>query len=410
VRSSAPSAVVSIDGEERGTPPVVVESPAAGVHTIVVSAEGYEDFRHTCETGPGRGCDVEARLRPMGTPVRVEVPDNVREAELWVDGERIGPIPYEGTLPVGSHRMEIRAEGYETHVEQVRLVGSSEARVFNIPLSREGSMSEEERAEEAAERMRLATGAVSHAAAALPEDIAVLDFSVGWIFPLEIRLGVGILPWLEGGFAFRSIYFARYNEFELRGKIGFRPVDMVSGGLQVRFGGGIGPTEGLTEEELAICPEGGGSGSPDICNTDPSHPINSFFFSADLLGTLHFAEQAAFSLWLGVDVHTDQYDWLGENDDLLVRSDLCAESGCMPGADGLPSDDAITGHTRDGRQGSVRLRLGGNLELVLSRHWNLWVLIEGILAGPSRDILGDVYGFGIEDTEFYARLGLTHKF
>ena len=45
----------------------------------------------------------------------------------------------------GFHRIEVRAEGHETHVEQVNLIASSTPREFNVHLAPEGEMTEEER-------------------------------------------------------------------------------------------------------------------------------------------------------------------------------------------------------------------------------------------------------------------------
>jgi hypothetical protein len=409
VRSNVGAAIITIDGEERGSPPVVIESPAAGVHTVIATAEGYEDFRHTCETGPGRNCEIDAQLQPVGTPVRVTA--NARNAELYVDGDLIGPIPYEGNLPVGSHRLEVRAPNREAHVQQIQLVATSTPREFRIDMSGEGHLTEEERLEEAEERERLARSSTSHAAAPLPQEQAVLDMSIGWAFPLELRLGVGILDFLEGGFAFRSLMF-RYNEFELRAKLGVRPLDQISAAVQVQFAGGLGPTQGETAEEAAFCADPRNEDHP-ACGGDRDHLTNSVRFSVEAIGSLHFADQGSFNLWLGVDIYSDEYDFCGLNSDIAVRSDTdLGDPSSRPLPEGADTDDNRcfqAERQRDGRQGGARFRLGGSLDFVLGRYWNMFALVEGVF-GPSRDILGDIWGFGPEDTEFYFRLGFTHKF
>ena len=170
---------------------------------------------------------------------------------------------------------------------------------------------------------------------------------------------------------------------------------------------------------------------PDACEdlaacepeTAEGHDVNTVFFSAEVLSTLHFAEQGAFTLWLGADFTSDQYDWWGEDSDCLVRSEhlqemsvggerrfvpIAAEANsCQPlrSAAGTKADGAV----RDGRQNLARLRLGGALELALGPTGNIWAVLEGILAGESRDLYGDVLGLG-GDTELYFRLGYTHKF
>lgn len=413
VDTNVSSAVVSIDGTERGTPPVVIEDAPAGTHTVQITAQGYDDYRTTCQTAPGRNCEINAVLQARGTPVRVTVPPDIRGAQLYVDDQLMGPIPYEGNIPAGEHRLEVRAPGFQTHVEQINLQVSSTPRSFDVTMMREGEMSEEERALRAEQQSRLRMGATSHSAAALPADQAVLDVSVGWPYLVELRLGVGILDVIEGGFSFRT--FGRIFEFEGRAKIGVRPVNQLSFGAQARVGGGIGPSrDALTDPDALPAPE------PE---TAEGHDVNSLFFSAELLGSLHFAEAGAFTLWLGVDAYTDQYDWWGEDSDCLVRSaefdDLTGDEvrtrlpigaeadSCQP-LEMMPGNRADSS-VRTGRQNGARVRLGGSLELVLSPSANIWAILEGVLAGESRDLYGDILGLG-GDTELYFRLGYTHKF
>ncbi len=371
VNSSVPGAEVTVDGENRGTPPVVVDTPNAGTHAIVVQANGYQDFRETCTTAPGRDCEIEARLAPIGTPVRVSAGE-ARDAELYVDGSLVGPVPYEGTLPVGSHRIEIRAEGYDTYEQTILLEAQAQARDFNIAMHRVGDLSEADREAQAEAERQRREGAMSHAAAPLPANVALMDVSVGWPYVAEIRLGVGMLDFLDGGFAMRT--FGRLTEFELRAKFGWQVLPQLSVALQIRGGGGLGPSRDPTAEEVAADPD------------TPDHSLNTWFAAFELMGTLSFSNQGAFTLWTSVESYTDGYDWDGEDSDNL---------------NGI-----------DGRQNQSRLHLGGALELAMSAHWNLWGILDGILVGPdrSRNILGDIFGFGAEDTELYFRLGLTYKF
>jgi hypothetical protein len=439
VRTGVGSAVITVDGEERGNPPVVVDGPPAGTHAIVIVAEGYEDYRTTCETSPGTNCEIDARLRPRGTPVHVV--SNVRGAQLYIDGESVGPIPYEGNLPVGQHRIEVRAPGYHSHIEQVNLIASAEAREFNIALAAEGDLSDEERAERRQQREAEYTAAGTHAAAVLPSDLAVLDIAAGFPYLAELRLNVGILDWLEGGFGVRT--FGRLTEFEGRMKASVRPIRQLSIGAQIRVGGGLGPDQGTSQDEQweEQCLEGDTPTDADFPSGRPcpvtnegmampagtnvqteSHSTNTLFFSLEAIGTLHFSDAGAFSLWLGFDVISDSYHYLGSDSSCLLYSgygdDLITEIYAN-----TPTSAAMECSTRDdfidlamavdrpgGRQDVARLRLGGALDLVLSRHWNIWALLEGVLAGDKRRVLGDVFGLNGTDTQLYFQLGLSYKF
>ena len=74
--------------------------------------------------------------------------------------------------------------------------------------------------------------------------------------------------------------------------------------------------------------------------------------------------------------------------------------------DGRNSSLAVT----NSRQNIVRGRLGGSLEIVVTRRWNVWLKVEGIVAGNRRRVLGDVFGGGREDSLVYGQLGATFKF
>ncbi len=379
VNANVDGATVWVDGNQMGAPPVVVPQAAAGTHAIVVRAEGYQEFRSTCNVAPEHDCQVTATLEPMGTAVRVE--SNVRDAQFYVDGQLKGPIPWEGMLPVGQHLLEVRATGYRPHVEQVALRVASQTRSFYVTLVGENELTEAERRALERERQRAIHQAVSHSAAVLPEDLALMDLSAGWPYFGEFRLGVGLTSFLEAGVAFRS--FGILNEFEGRVKAGYRVNRALSVGGQVRIGGGIGPSRGATDQELAI----------DMDADD--HSTNNFFTSLEGLLTLHFAHAGAATFVAGLDFHSDRWDWTGRDRDVLIVD--------LTGLSAIPDYD---------RQNIVRGRFGGFIEFTLSKRMNIWGSFEGIV-GSRRRVLGDIFGvesIDTTDTLMYGRLGITLKF
>ncbi|HJL05165.1 MAG TPA: PEGA domain-containing protein [Polyangiaceae bacterium LLY-WYZ-15_(1-7)] len=393
INANVDGATVILDGEERGHVPVVVEEASAGTHAIVVRAEGYQEHRETCQVGPGQDCRVTAQLDPIGTPVRVEA--NVRGGEFIVDGEVMGPVPWEGTVPVGSHLIEVRADGYRPYTAQVALRPSSETRVFNVGLVGEDEMTPEERERAEMARRERHRQAVARSGATLPNDLAVLDMSLGWPHLFEFRLGIGIIDWLEAGIGLRTSFY-RLTEFEGRVKAGFRPVRQVSLGGQIRIGGGLGPTRSGTLQEcmdLADC-------DPTM-DDRPEYSTNTFFFSLEGLFSLHFLNAGNFTMWAALDYHSDSWPW-NEFD-----GDCRFAGGCVDGMDS-PSEP---GEQRiDSRQSLARFRLGGSLEFIVTRRWNLWFAFEGIVAGDTRRIFGDMWGFGHDDIQLYSRMGITYKF
>ncbi|HEY8428857.1 MAG TPA: PEGA domain-containing protein, partial [Sandaracinaceae bacterium] len=164
VEANVDRATVIIDNEERGQAPVVL-TPEPGPHAVVVRADGHQEYSTTCTTAPGHNCEIRAVLVPQQVRVSVRVQPGIRDAHLFVDGEPAGPVPFDGTLPAGSHVISVTAPGYEEFRQQVLLTPSSEVRAFDIALPRiQEGMTEEER-QELAQRMDRERGAsVTHAA------------------------------------------------------------------------------------------------------------------------------------------------------------------------------------------------------------------------------------------------------
>jgi len=364
VRVDVDDATVFVDGEERGPAPVVLEDVPDGQHAIVVKAPGHEDFRTTCRTGGGQTCELDVELEAVGALVRVT--SNVRGSQLFVDGEVIGPVPFEGHVPAGSVRLEVRAPGYQAHVEQVLLrADAPEPRAFDVTLLEEGALTAEE-------RERRVEGMTSYSAAPLLRDQSAFDLSLGWPYHLGMRLGVGILDFLDAGFAVRTV-LPRFVDFEARVKAGKRFIRQLSLGGQVRVGGGLGPNNDETEIDDDT--------GEQITNENPT---NTFFLSVEGLGTLHFSRNGAFTLFTAFDLHVDRWDFTGKGRRL----------------DPDPDEPQTT----------ARWRFGGTLEIVLNREWNVSGTFEGIILGDKRRILGDIWNRGRTDSKLYFRLGTTYKF
>lgn len=396
VNSDVTGATVTVDGTERGSTPVVIEDAEPGVHPIIVTAPGRATFRTTCNTAPGQDCRIDAEL--ASAPVNVVFRANISDSTLFVDGEEIGPVPYEGTLPAGSRQLEVRAEGYRSYRAQVVLEQAAEPRAFDVSLIGNDELTPDEIAELEGDRATRNRQAVARSGGPLDDDFAILDFSVGWPYLFEGRLGIGILPWLEAGVAIRT--FVRLTEFEARVKAGYRVAPQFSAGAQFRVGGGIGPSFGATDQEERLT-------GPTV--EAAAHNTNSFFFSLEALGTLHFTRAGNFTLWAALDFHSDRWDYNGGNND--CPGNFCNEDGETVYTDAERMNEANSDRTAyiNDRQTVARFRIGGSLEFIVAQRWNVWGSFEGVF-GDNRRILGDIFGLGNEDISIYARLGLTYKF
>jgi len=359
VRASVPEATVTIDGEDYGNPPIAIEPAEFGTHSIVVRAPGFREVRRTCSIGPTRNCDVYAELNPLGVPVRVEA--NVSQAQLYVDGELLGPVPWEGDLAAGTHQLEVRAAGYGNHVEQIRLQKSPRIRLIQVILSSAAAPANQSKNDKESERSDPLRNTVTHAGAPNPASVATLDFSTGWPWLASVGLRAGLKPFLDVGIYVAT--FGRLTDFWGSTKAGWRVSRYFSVGGDLRVGGGVGPSHRDVD---------GGS-----------HPTNNFFISLDAILSLHFPPRGAFSVWIAGDFNSDRWDFEGTNSNVYVTSS---------------------------RQNLARARLGGSVEIVVTQKWNVWLQVEGIVAGDRRRVLGDIFGGGHPDSKVYGQFGATFKF
>jgi hypothetical protein len=359
VRSTVPVATVTIDGEDYGNPPITIEPAEHGTHSIVVRAPGYREVRRTCSVGPSRNCEVYAELNPLGVPVRVEA--NVSDAQLFVDGEARGPLPWEGDLSAGTHQLEVRAEGYQNHVEQIRLQKSPRVRLIQVILSTTVVTVDQARRDKEAERTDPLRNTVTHAGAPNPPGVVTLDFSTGWPWLASLGMRAGLTKFLDIGIYVAT--FGRLTDFTVSTKAGWRVSQNFSLGGDLQIGGGVGPSR------------------RDMFGA--SHPTNNFFITLDAIFSLHFPPRGAFSIWIAGDFNSDRWDFDGRNSTVAVTTS---------------------------RQNVGRARLGGSLEIVVTRKWNVWIEVEGIVAGDRRRVLGDIFGGGHLDSKVYGQFGATFKF
>jgi hypothetical protein len=330
-----------------------------GTHSIVVRAAGYREVRRTCSVGPSRNCEVYAELNPLGVPVRVEA--NVSDAQLFIDGEARGPLPWEGDLPAGTHQLEVRAEGYRNHVEQIRLQKSPRVRLIQVILSTAVVQVDQARRDKEAERADPLRNTVTHAGAPNPPSVVTLDFSTGWPWIASVGMRAGLTKFLDVGLYVAT--FGRLTDFTVSTKAGWRVSRNFSLGGDLQIGGGVGPSQ------------------RDMDGV--SRPTNNFFITLDAIFSLHFPPRGAFSIWIAGDFNSDRWDFNGRNSTMAVTTS---------------------------RQNVGRARLGGSLEIVVTRKWNVWIEVEGIVAGDRRRVLGDIFGGGHLDSKVYGQFGATFKF
>ncbi|AKF09470.1 S-layer protein [Sandaracinus amylolyticus] len=403
VVANVSGARVTVDGEER-TAPFVVNQPEAGTHAVVVRADGYEEVSFTCSTAPGApagdACDRTINMQPLAVALRVTLQQEIEGvAVLSIDGRQVGEVPYEGRVPVGDHTFEVSAEGYEPFRRQM-LVSHGEGAITIDARLRDSS-------EEAA-----AEG-TTHSALPIAMNHPMIDASIGWPYLAELRLSIGLHELFDAGFGIRT--FGRITEFEGRLRFGGRVLRQLAFGAQARFGGGIGPSSSVGAPDYSEF-----DGDPTTPGSQPlpnelhqeyrpgvpgearwDYPVNTAFFSVEGLMSLLLEPLAAVTLWLGIDITSDEYAGSARNSS--AYADFNAEGGAICVTDGT--------ELHCDRQDMARFRLGGAVEFVLSPNFNMWFIFEGVLAQTSdhRRMLSGFIGDAL-DIRIYPRLGITYKF
>jgi hypothetical protein len=421
IRTNVPGARVFIDDSEFSTP-YVARDPAGGSHAIRVVAEGYREQSFTCNNANGsQDCSREITLEAQQVGLRVALTHSLRPAitaRLFLDDTDIGPVPYDGNIGIGSHIISVRAEGYQNFEQQV-----------NVQLG-EGDMQMEVTLVDSSDVA--AAAATTHSALPVPINHPMIDASIGWPYFLELRLGIGVHELVDAGFAIRT--FGRLTEFEGRVRFGTQLGDIrqLAAGAQLRFGGGIGPdtTTGVPNynrtdaTNRGICDPASmtpvdlqsamARGTCSNQDQDPTAPlggrrtfstgVNTFFLSLDANISLILEPVATVTLWLGLDLSSDQY--AGHARD----SSSYADWG--PSADRICREPTGTATSLEcGRQDMGRLRLGGSIEFNIDRNWGVWGIFEGVLwqSSDHRRIYSDIVGQAV-DLRIYPRLGFTYKF
>ena len=119
VMSSAPGAMVSLDGGEPVVAPLVREA-AAGPHRVSVTAAGYVTAERELAAVEGALVPLDVPLQGQPAALSVLAPDG---ADIAVDGEVRGTLPLPEPLPLdaGRHTIAVLQTGHEPFVAPVEV-------------------------------------------------------------------------------------------------------------------------------------------------------------------------------------------------------------------------------------------------------------------------------------------------
>jgi formylglycine-generating enzyme required for sulfatase activity len=117
VRSEPGGAAVSINGRYRGTTPVDAELKPGASYDVIVSKAGYSTVTQRVNMPDRQAKTLKLTLQPVLGEVRIigAPPD----AEVLVDGRRIGAGQQTLTLPARAHEVRVRKAGFADFLTQV---------------------------------------------------------------------------------------------------------------------------------------------------------------------------------------------------------------------------------------------------------------------------------------------------
>ena len=127
VSASIPQADVYLGGQFMGKTPLTINTVDVGAYSLQVKKEGYLEFVKQVEVSDIEEARVEADLVKPGP---LKVMSTPMEAEVWLDNEYKGATPMVLTgLPLETHCLELRKEGYAPFRDTLTIVSDQETKV-----------------------------------------------------------------------------------------------------------------------------------------------------------------------------------------------------------------------------------------------------------------------------------------
>ncbi len=116
VLSNVEGALVFLDGEEQGTAPIDLKNVKPGEHVVEIRAPGFKSREERVTVATGAASVLKLDLQEDGVKSAVgtiKVVSPVSEAEVFIDGEKIGTVPQEKQLSTGDHFVVVSKPGYQ---------------------------------------------------------------------------------------------------------------------------------------------------------------------------------------------------------------------------------------------------------------------------------------------------------
>lgn len=132
-------AEVLIDGKSVGTAPFKSGNLASGRYTVRVNKSLYKSFEDTVTISDNQTTQFNPTLVANFANVTLTAPDN---AEIWVNGSKMGRGKWSGPLQTGNYTFEARKQNHRTTVltRQIGLEPSTQSYTLSSPTPIYGSL------------------------------------------------------------------------------------------------------------------------------------------------------------------------------------------------------------------------------------------------------------------------------
>jgi hypothetical protein len=457
VLSNSPRAEVYLDGTLVGPAPIDLKDVRPGEHLIEVKAPGFRPREETVTVAAGSALVLKMDLGEAGAGT-IRVVSTEPEAQVFIDGEKLGTAPQEKAVSAGEHFVVVQKEGWakferkvtiepgDNQVVQARLeqVGGvrfvstpSGAQVlvdgrpigvtpmvdeqitagehvvtirkqgfadFETPIKVEAgkvgvvnAALEIYRDKSDAELALEQRGLSAFGARAMPRGRSIAAFGAGYPYLLDGRFVVGA-PKLAGAIGFDAglsmQLYSNHMQAALLGRLTFFDVEPFSFGAFAELGGGQVLFDQRSRRNTYYLNAGGAA-------------------SLTGLGAVTVTGRAYFNAYS--DRHCPGLRDDGQFESKSSPTELCKnyrEDRLNPDVRAR-IDELLGGEGKIfERDDNVRFMTSIIVEVAFKQHWSVWFMMDFVPFFDERAAFTDaINGLFVEDDiRTYPRLGLTYKF
>ena len=122
-------ASITVDGQEYGVTPQTIDSLLIGEHTIIVSKEEYKSDTCIVDITENHLLEKTVALKSI---THVTITTKPKEAELYINGEYVGPTPYSAEMLPGEYDLCIVKSGFRNFERRVLFEGTEFSERFKL--------------------------------------------------------------------------------------------------------------------------------------------------------------------------------------------------------------------------------------------------------------------------------------